>query len=85
MFAPHSSAPLHERSRYRAAADCALRRYPGPIGELIHRELTSHAELGCGVSDPAALIPRLARAILRPAPRAAAAEPTTVRAARVAD
>jgi DNA-binding HxlR family transcriptional regulator len=28
---------LHERARYRAAADYALRRYPGPVGELIHR------------------------------------------------
>jgi len=31
--------PLHERSRYRAAAGHARRVYPGPIGELAYREL----------------------------------------------
>ena len=34
---------LHERARYRAAAEYALRRYPGPVGELIHRELPEAA------------------------------------------
>jgi hypothetical protein len=56
---------LHERARYRAAADYALRRYPGPVGELIHRELSAYAEFGHRFARDA-LIPDLARNVLTP-------------------
>jgi hypothetical protein len=53
---------MHEKARYRAAAVLARRIYPGPLGELVHRELTAYAEFGYRVSDDG-LIPRLAAAI----------------------
>ncbi|WP_240157439.1 hypothetical protein [Pseudonocardia broussonetiae] len=43
---PRGRLPLHEASRLRAAAHHARRAYPGPIGELLARELTAHAEFG---------------------------------------
>jgi hypothetical protein len=53
----------HERSRYRAAAVHARRVYPGPLGELVWRELNAYAEFGYRFTrDP--LIPRLAAEIL---------------------
>jgi hypothetical protein len=64
---------LHERARYRAAAEYALRRYPGPVGELIHRELSAYAEFGHRFARDA-LIPHLAQDVLTP-PRPA--EPDT--------
>jgi hypothetical protein len=54
---------LHERSRYRAAADYARLRYPGAVGELIHRELRAYAEFGHRFARDA-LVPRLAADIL---------------------
>jgi hypothetical protein len=36
----------HERMRIRTAAFEAKRRYPGPIGELVQRELLAHEEFG---------------------------------------
>jgi len=56
---------LHERARYRAAAEYALRRYPGPVGELIHRELSAYAEFGHRFARDG-LIPDLARNMLTP-------------------
>jgi hypothetical protein len=53
---------LHEKARYRAAAVLARRIYPGPLGELVHRELTAYAEFGYRFSDDG-LIPQLAAAI----------------------
>jgi hypothetical protein len=52
----------HEKARYRAAALLGRRIYPGPLGELVHRELTAYAEFGYRFSDNG-LIPRLAAAI----------------------
>lgn len=53
----------HERSRCRAAAGHARRVIPGPVGELVHRELLAYAEFGYRfVAD--GLIPRLAAEIL---------------------
>jgi hypothetical protein len=52
----------HEKARYRAAAVLGRRIYPGPLGELVHRELTAYAEFGYRFSDDG-LIPRLAAAI----------------------
>jgi hypothetical protein len=53
----------HERSRVRAAAHHARRAYPGPLGELAHRELSAYAEFGYRFAADA-LVPRLATEIL---------------------
>ncbi|GAA4875527.1 hypothetical protein [Actinomycetospora straminea] len=55
--------PPHERSRFRAAAWHARRIYPGPLGELVSRELSAYAEFGYRLSNDG-LIPRLATAVL---------------------
>jgi hypothetical protein len=55
--------PLHESSRLRAAALHARRTIPGPLGELVHRELIAYAEFGYRFGADA-LIPRLADAML---------------------
>lgn len=63
---PTSDAPrlaLHERSRIVAAAGHARRVLPGPLGELVERELMACAEFGHRLGDDS-LIPRLARAVL---------------------
>ena len=58
---------LHEKTRLRAAAHHARRALPGPVGDLIHRELLAYAEFGYRMWGDA-LIPRLAADILsRPA------------------
>jgi hypothetical protein len=58
---------LHEKSRLRAAAHHARRALPGPVGDLIHRELLAYAEFGYRMWGDA-LIPRLAADVLsRPA------------------
>ncbi|MGH3585727.1 MAG: hypothetical protein ACRDQ0_05345 [Pseudonocardia sp.] len=36
----------HEKARVRAAAFRATRLYPGPVGELLSRELVSWEEFG---------------------------------------
>ncbi|GAA4902687.1 hypothetical protein EV188_1011233 [Actinomycetospora succinea] len=59
--------PLHEMSRVRAAAHHARRALPGPLGDLVHRELLAYAEFGHRMTADA-LIPRLAADVLaRPA------------------
>jgi hypothetical protein len=55
--------PFHESARIRAAALHARRIYPGPLGELVSRELTAYADFGYRFSDDG-LIPRLATAVL---------------------
>lgn len=55
--------PVHEASRYRAAALHARRAYPGPLGELAFRELSAYAEFGYRFSSDG-LIPCLATAVL---------------------
>jgi hypothetical protein len=59
------AAPLnaHERAKVRAAAHHSRRVYPGPLGELVHRELTAYAEFGYRFAIDA-LVPRLATEIL---------------------
>ena len=70
--------PAHEQSRYGAAAECALRTYPGPVGELIYRELIAYARFGrCFAKD--ALIPRLMTQMLTPASPHPDAESTSAR------
>ncbi|QJY47104.1 hypothetical protein [Pseudonocardia broussonetiae] len=51
-----------DRARCLAAAHRARRTYPGPLGELVARELTSYAEFGHRFGD--GLIPRLVAAVL---------------------
>jgi hypothetical protein len=55
--------PMHESARLRAAALHARRVLPGPLGELVHRELTAYAEFGYRFAADA-LVPRLADEIL---------------------
>ena len=56
----------HERSR-RAPPPRARAPLPGPLGDLVHRELLAYAEFGYRMTSDA-LIPRLAADILaRPA------------------
>ncbi|GAA4877080.1 hypothetical protein [Actinomycetospora straminea] len=51
----------------RAAAEQARRRYPGPVGELLHRELIAYARLGHRfTSDGDALLPHLTTHLLAP-------------------
>lgn len=54
---------FREQGRYRAAAVHARRVIPGPLGELVHRELQAYAEFGHRFGDDA-LIQRLAAAVL---------------------
>lgn len=65
--------PPSERSRYRAAARHARRLYPGPLGELVFRELTAYADFGYRL-DNDGLLPRLTTTLLatRPDPDLAA-------------
>ncbi len=52
----------HDRSKIRTAAYRALKVYPGPIGDLISRELLAHEELG--YMAPNGLSARLINAVL---------------------
>jgi hypothetical protein len=54
---------LHESARIRAAALHARRVMPGPLGELVYRELSAYAEFGHRFTADA-LIPRLTTEIL---------------------
>jgi hypothetical protein len=55
--------PHQDKIRYRAAALQARRLYPGPLGELVNRELSAYAEFGHRFSSDT-LVPNLATAIL---------------------
>jgi hypothetical protein len=52
-----------EKQRYRAAALRARRMYPGPVGELINRELRDYADFGYRF-DADGLLPRLMAAVM---------------------
>ena len=54
---------FHESALYRTAAGRARRIYPGPIGELVFRELSAYVEFGYRLGNEG-LIPRLADAVL---------------------
>lgn len=43
---PDGRLSPQESSRLRAAAHHAKRAYPGPVGELLARELTAYADFG---------------------------------------
>ena len=69
----------HERSpTCRAAGLHARRLYPGPLGELVFRELTAYADFGYQFAADA-LIPRLAAEILAKVVPEAALRPPQVR------
>jgi hypothetical protein len=55
--------PHQDKIRCRAAALRARRLYPGPLGELVNRELSAYAEFGHRFSTDT-LVPNLATAIL---------------------
>lgn len=62
---------FRETLRYRTAARQARQRYPGPLGELVYRELVAYAELGYWIGD--GVIPRLVEELLGAQPAAVAA------------
>jgi hypothetical protein len=53
----------HDQARVRAAALRARRIYPGPLGELVFRELRAYAEFGYRLGDDG-LISRLTAVVL---------------------
>jgi hypothetical protein len=53
-----------EKRRLETAAQTALRLYPGPIGELLRRELSAAATLGHTIGRADALLLRLADHLL---------------------
>ena len=55
--------PAHDLARVRAAARHARRVLPGPVGELVARELTANVEFGYRFRTDA-LIPRLVTQVL---------------------
>lgn len=61
---PAGRLPMHEFSRLRAAALHAKRAYPGPIGDLLARELTAYADFGYRFAVDGLLV-RLATDVLR--------------------
>ena len=71
------TAPVRQTAaqwaRIHAAAKQARQLYPGPVGELVARELISYAELGWLV--PAAMVERLIRQIEETAASAAGLTP----------
>jgi hypothetical protein len=62
-----TAMPYDEQARVRAAALRARRIYPGPLGELVFRELRAYAEFGYRLGDDA-VIRRLATALLTTPP-----------------
>ncbi|WP_433026941.1 hypothetical protein [Actinomycetospora sp. CA-053990] len=72
------SGRLLEEADFHAAAERALARYPGPVGELLHRELSAYARFGHRfATDVDALMPDLTIHLLVPG-----APPEAVRGAR---
>lgn len=66
--ASHTMAPIEhhlpvlesrDRSRMEIAARRALSTYPGPVGDLIHRELQAFLEFGYRFDDGTGLVTRL--------------------------
>lgn len=55
----------HERMRIRSAAFLAPRRYPGPVGELLQKELMDWEEFGYRFGR-LGLVARLVDEIMKP-------------------
>lgn len=62
---PAAPVPLaaHEVNRLRAAARHARQVFPGPVGELLARELCAHADFGYRF-DNSGLVNQVAREVL---------------------
>jgi hypothetical protein len=76
-------APMdhHEKMRLRAAAFRATRLYPGPVGELLSRELLTWEEFGYRLGGEQ-LVMRLVDHVLKtPIPQQTPAEADTADAA----
>ena len=63
----------HEKMRLRAAAFRATRLYPGPVGELVSRELLTWEEFGYRLGG-SALVMRLVDQVLKTPMETRAAE-----------
>ena len=73
MITPEPGFPKvmdhHEKLRMRSAAFRATRLYPGPVGELVQRELLSWENFGYRLgAGNAGFIPRLVDAIMTAEP-----------------
>lgn len=60
-----------DRTRMQLAARCALSTYPGPVGELIHRELHAFLEFGYRFDHGTGLAARLVEHVMAELPVAA--------------
>jgi|1185.fasta_scaffold332560_3 hypothetical protein len=56
--APPAKMDATERSKISAAAHRAKRLFPGPVGELLYREIDVYAQFGWRM-DQSGLMPRL--------------------------
>jgi hypothetical protein len=73
MTVPVRRQTAAQWARIHAAARLARQLYPGPVGELVARELISYAELGWLV--PAKMVEQLTRQIEETAATAASLTP----------
>lgn len=62
---PPAGLDLHEKARVSAAAAKAKRDYPGPVGEVLHRELEAYAQFGWR-TEQSGLMPRLVAEVMKP-------------------
>lgn len=63
---PAEPMTFHEKARIRAAARAAERRYPGPVGEVLARELLTWEDFGYRVGKHG-LVARLVDDLMKPA------------------
>lgn len=61
--APPTKLDLHEKSHVSAAAHRAKRLFPGPVGDVLFRELDAWAQWGYRL-DQSGLMPRLVAHIM---------------------
>lgn len=59
----------HDKLRARTAAHHARTRYPGPVGDLLAREISAYVDFGYR-TDEASVVPRLVDDLMRPQPAA---------------
>jgi hypothetical protein len=69
----HAAMNDHERMRLRAAALRATQVYPGPVGELLSRELLSWEEFGYRLGSRNTITGIVDAVLNAPGPRAEAA------------
>lgn len=65
---PATPMELHEKSRLRAAAFRAKRRYPGPVGEVLSREILDWHEFGFRVSNGGLIMQLVEHIMKEPTP-----------------